>query len=73
VGEKISDSQIFMVENFLANGNHDKMKARIVADERGQYSAFFPNKPSSTVVLLLVFALLACTQAWEVMSWMKWT
>jgi len=48
-GTKILKSHMFVVEKYLANGEFDKMKARLVADGRDQDAAMYPDKSSPTV------------------------
>jgi len=50
-GTKILKSHMFVVENYLANSDFDKMKARQVADRRDQDAAMYPYKSSSTVAI----------------------
>ncbi len=56
---KILRSHMFVVEKFLASGEHDKMKARLVADGRGQDPSLYPDKSSPTVSIHSLFTVLA--------------
>jgi hypothetical protein len=49
---------MFIVTKYLASGEFDKMKARIVADGRDQDPELYPNKSSPTVALHSVFTVL---------------
>jgi len=57
---KILKSHMFVVEKYLANGNFDKMKARLVADGRDQDAEMYPDKSSPTVAVHSVFTALHC-------------
>jgi hypothetical protein len=48
---EILRSFIFLVEKFLANGEFDKVKARMVADGAQQNRQLYPNRSSPTVGL----------------------
>jgi hypothetical protein len=53
---------IFLVEKFLANGEFDKIKARLVANRAQQNRELYPNKSSPTAsihAILTCFALVA--------------
>jgi hypothetical protein len=65
-GTKILRSHMFVVEKFLATGEFDKMKARLVADGRDQESSMYPDKASPTVAIHSVFTVLG------IMSAKKW-
>jgi hypothetical protein len=69
-GTKILKSHMFVMMKYLASGEFDKMKARLVADGRDQDPELYPNKSLPTVVLHLVFmvlGLVACHK-WRVIS-----
>jgi hypothetical protein len=57
-GTKILKSHMFVVSKYLASGEFDKMKARLVADGRDQDPELYPNKSSPMVALHLVFTVL---------------
>jgi hypothetical protein len=57
-GTKILKSHIFIVTKYLASGEYDKMKARLIADGRDQDPNLYPNKSSPTVALHSVFTVL---------------
>jgi hypothetical protein len=57
---------MFVVEKYLAGGEFDKMKARLVADGRDQEGSMYPDKASPTVAIHSVFAVLG------VMASKKW-
>ena len=57
-GTKILKSHMFVVTKYLASGEFDKMKARLVADGRDQDPELYPNKSSPTVALQSVFTVL---------------
>jgi len=67
-GTKILKSHMFVVEKYLANGEFDKMKARLVADGRDQDLAMYPDKSSPTVAIHSVFSALglASGKAWRI-------
>jgi hypothetical protein len=67
-GTKILCSHMFVVEKFLANGEFDKMRARLVADGRDQDAEMYPNKASPTVVIQSVFTILglASMKPWRI-------
>jgi len=50
---------LIVVEKFLANGDHDKWKGRLVADGRSQDRALYPNKSSPTLSIHSLFTVLA--------------
>jgi hypothetical protein len=54
-GTKILKSHMFVVTKYLASGEFDKMKARLVADGRDQDPDLYLNKSSPTVALHSVF------------------
>jgi hypothetical protein len=56
---EILESNIFVVEKFLASGEHDKWKARIVADGRSQDRTLYPDKSSPTLAIHSLFTVLA--------------
>jgi hypothetical protein len=68
VGTKILKSHMFVVEKYLANGEFDKMKARLVADGRDQDAAMYPDKSSLTVAIHSVFTALglASGKPWRI-------
>jgi hypothetical protein len=49
---------MFVVEKYLANGEFDKMKARLAADGGDQDSSMYPDKASPTMAIHSVFAVL---------------
>jgi hypothetical protein len=57
-GTKILRSHMFVVEKYLAGGEFDKMKARLVADGRDQDGSLYPDKASPTVAIHSVFTAL---------------
>jgi hypothetical protein len=67
-GTKILKPHMFVVEKYLANGEFDKMKARLVADGRDQDLAMYPDKSSPTVAIHSVFSALglASGKAWRI-------
>jgi hypothetical protein len=67
-GTKILKSHMFVVEKYLANGNFDKMKARLVADSRDQDATMYPDKSSPTVAIHSVFTALglASEKPWRI-------
>jgi hypothetical protein len=61
-GTNVLRSHMFVVEKLKADGSFDKMKARLVADGRGQDPEMYPDKASPTIAVHSVFAILAlCT------------
>jgi hypothetical protein len=54
----ILNSHMFLVNKYDANGEFEKVKARLVADGRDQDPALYPNKSSPTVVIHSVFTVL---------------
>jgi hypothetical protein len=48
-GTKILKSHMFVMMKYLASGEFDKMKARLVADGRDQDPELYPNKSLPTV------------------------
>lgn len=56
---EILRSFIFLVEKFLANGDFDKVKGRIVANGAQQNRALYPNRSSPTVGIHSIMACLA--------------
>jgi len=52
-------SHMFVVDKFLANGDFDKTKARIVANGSTQDPAAYPNKSSPTLAVHSLFTVLA--------------
>jgi hypothetical protein len=67
-GTKILKSHMFVVTKYLASGEFDKMKARLVADGRDQDPELYPNKSSLTVALHSVVAVLGlvASHKWHV-------
>jgi hypothetical protein len=60
---------IFLVEKFLANGEFDKIKARLVANGAQQKRELYPNKSSPTAsihAIFTCFALVACIGSYVV-------
>jgi hypothetical protein len=49
---------MFVVNKYDANGEFEKVKARLVADGRDQDSTLYPNKSSPTVAIHSVFTVL---------------
>ena len=47
----ILKSHMFLVNKYLANGNFDKVNARLVADGRDQDQEVYPAKSSPTVAI----------------------
>jgi len=47
-GAQVLNLHMFLVEKYLANGEYDKTKGRMVADGRDQDPAMFLNKSSPT-------------------------
>ncbi len=50
---------IFLVEKFLANGEFDKIKARLVANGAQQIRELYPNKSSPTASMHAIFTCFA--------------
>ena len=50
---------MIVVEKFLANGDHDNWKGRLVADGRSQDHALHPDKASPTLAIHSLFTVLA--------------
>jgi hypothetical protein len=67
-GTKILKSHMFVVEKYLASGEFDKTKARVVADGRDQDADMYPNKSSPTVAIHSVFTVLgmAGSKPWQI-------
>jgi len=59
---------MFLVNKYLANGDFNKVKARLVADGRDQDHEMYPDKPSPTVAIHTVFMVLglACQKRWRI-------
>jgi len=59
---------MFVVEKYLANGEFDKIKARLVVDDRDQDAAMYPDKSSPTVAIHSVFTALglASGKPWRI-------
>jgi len=68
-GTKIMKSHMFIVTKYLASGEYDKMKARLIADGRDQDPELYPNKSSLMVALhsMLTVLGLVASQKWRVM------
>jgi hypothetical protein len=64
----ILKSHMFLVNKYLANGEFDKVKARLVADGRDQDQELYPDKSSPTVAIHSVFTVLglACQKRWRI-------
>lgn len=62
-GTKVYNSHMFTVEKFLASGEHDKFKSRLVFDGSEQDSDLFPDRSSPTAALHLLMACLAVASA----------
>jgi len=58
-GAELLESNMFVVEKFTASGEHDKWKARIVADGRSQDRALYPDKSSPTLAIHSLFTVFA--------------
>jgi len=56
---EVLNGMMIVVEKFLANGEHDKWKGRLVADGRSQDRALYPNKSSPTLSIHSLFTVLA--------------
>ena len=67
-GTKILKSHMFVVEKYLATGEYEKTKARLVADGRDQDADMHPNKSSPTVAIHSVFTVLgmASSKPWRI-------
>jgi len=65
---KILKSHMFIAEKYLANGEFDKMKARLVADGRDQDAAMYPDRSSPAVAIHSVFTVLglASGKPWRI-------
>ncbi len=50
---------VFLVEKFLANGEFDKIKARLVANGAQQKKDMYPNKSSPTASIHAIFTCFA--------------
>jgi hypothetical protein len=61
---------MFVVNKYAANGDFEKVKARLVADGRDQDPAMYPNKSSPTVALQSVFTVLgmAAEHRWRIVA-----
>jgi hypothetical protein len=64
----ILNSHMFLVNKYNAEGEFEKVKARLVADGRDQDPAMYPNKSSPTVAIHSVFMVLgmAGEKRWRV-------
>ena len=56
---EVLNAIMIVVEKFLANGDHDKWKGRLVADGRSQDRDLYPNKSSPTLAIHSLFTVLA--------------
>lgn len=56
---EVLNAIMIVVEKFLANGDHDKWKGRLVADGRTQDRALYPDKASPTLAIHSLFTVLA--------------
>jgi hypothetical protein len=61
--KKVLNSNMFLVEKHLANGDYDKTKGRFIANGRDQDPELFPNKSSPTVSFQSVFTVLGLVAA----------
>ena len=59
IGAEVSRSHMFVVDKFLANGDFDKTKARIVANGSMQDLAAYPNKSLPTLAVHSLFTVSA--------------
>ena len=62
-GAKVYNSHMFTVEKFLASGEHDKFKSRLVFDGSEQDPELFPDRSSLTSALHSLMACLALASA----------
>jgi glucose-6-phosphate-specific signal transduction histidine kinase len=58
-GACVLTCHMFLVEKFLANGDFDKMKARLVSHGNKQNKEDFPDRSSPTVAIHSVMMVLA--------------
>jgi len=56
---KILRCFVFLVKKFLANGEFDKIKARLVANSAQQKREMYPNKSPSTASIHGIFTCFA--------------
>ena len=56
---EILNAIMIVVEKFLASGEHDKWKGRLVADGRSQDRDLYPDKASPTLAIHSLFTVLA--------------
>jgi hypothetical protein len=54
----ILNSHMFLINKYDADGEFEKVKARLVADGRNQDPAMYPNKSSPTVAIHSIFTVL---------------
>jgi hypothetical protein len=64
----ILNSHMFLINKYDADGEFEKVKARLVADGRDQDPAMYPNKSSPTVAIHSVFTVLgmAAEKRWRI-------
>jgi hypothetical protein len=57
---------MFLVNKYVATGDFDQVKARLIVDRRDQDHKMFPNKSSRTVAIHSVLMLLGlvCEKHW---------
>jgi hypothetical protein len=67
-GTKLLKSHMFVVEKYLADGSFGKMKARLEANGRDQYTEMYPDKSSPTVAVHSVFTEsgVASSKPWQI-------
>lgn len=68
---KVLRSHMFVVEKLKADGSFDKVKARLVADGRGQDPELYPDKASPTIAVHSVFTILAICTGYNVLKMAK--
>ncbi len=56
---ELLNCHIFTVEKFLANGDHDKVKSRFVANRNEQDQELYPDRASPTAAIHSILACLA--------------
>ena len=62
-GRQVYNSHMFSVENFLADGTHDKFKSRLVFEGRDQDPELFPDRSSPTTALHSLMVCVAVASA----------